>query len=82
MLFYKLLMKKARIAIAPRQGWPINKGDLKILQDLGGQIDVLPLQIPASASSELRHNPDLAQIPKEILSLLFEQNLYGLRNTQ
>jgi len=74
----KAVMKKARIGIAPRQGWPIQKDQLNTLKKLGGEIELLPLQIPASASSQVRNNSNLSHIPKAIWPLLFEQNLYGL----
>ena len=72
------VMKKARIGIAPREGWPIQKDHLKTLQSLGGRVDLLPLQIPPSSSSQVRHKPKLSQIPDSILPMVLDQNLYGL----
>ncbi len=72
------LLKKARLGIAPRQGWPINRNHISDLQSLGGRIDLLPLTIPATSSSTVRNKPEISQIPTEILPMLLEQNLYGL----
>ena len=71
-------MKKARIGIAPRAGWPLKKKHLNNLKSLGGRIDLLPLQIPESSSSNVRNNIKLSQIPESILSMMLEENLYGL----
>ncbi len=75
----KALMQKARIGIAIREGWPLQKEQLNSLKSLGGEIDLLPLQIPASASSQVRQDPKICQIPKSILSIVLEQKLYGLQ---
>ena len=39
---------------------------------------ILPLQVPATASSALRQTPDPTQLPAALLPLLLEHNLYGL----
>ncbi len=74
----KNLLQKVRIGIAPREGWPIKDEHLHSLKALGGQVDILPLKIPASASSEARNNFAASQIPPDILPLVLEKNLYGL----
>ncbi len=76
----KAFMKKARIGIAPRKGWPLTKLHLETLKALGGEIDILPLQIPCSASSTVRQHPKISEIPDSILPMVIEQNLYGLNN--
>ncbi len=76
----KAVLKKARIGIAPREGWPIEKNHLISLKSLGGQVDLLPLQIPHSASSLVRHNPKSSQIPDSILPMVLARNLYGLNS--
>ena len=77
----KDLLKKARIAIAIREGWPLKQSQINKIEILGGQIDLLPLTIPASSSSIFRENFKTSQIPKSILPLLKNQNLYGLTNS-
>jgi len=71
------VLTSARIAIAPRKGWPLQKDHLLRLKSLGGQIEVLPLNIPATASSDIRHETTTSQIPKSVLRILLQQNLYG-----
>jgi len=67
-----------RLAIAPRAGWPLAAADLERLRALGGDLEVLPLQIPPSASSHLRDQPDPALVPSELWPVLLQHNLYGL----
>ena len=66
------------LAIAPRQGWPLLETDLERLQGLGARLEVLPLQVPASASSKIRARPDADSIPQELWPVLLPHNPYGL----
>jgi nicotinate-nucleotide adenylyltransferase len=72
------VLKACVLAIAPRAGWPLQPKQLDQLTQLGGRIVILPLQVPASASSAVRQTPDPAQLPAALLPLLLEHNLYGL----
>ncbi|MEB3200084.1 MAG: nicotinate-nucleotide adenylyltransferase [Synechococcaceae cyanobacterium] len=75
------LMAGCRLAIAPRVGWPLRPQDLQRLEALGASLEVLPLQIPASASSELRQvaaRHQAGQLPAELWPLLLQDNPYGL----
>ena len=74
----KELLQRCRLAIVPRQGWPLQDDSLEPLRQLGAQLEVLRLEIPASASSQLRQSPDRAQIPPSLWPLLVQHNLYGL----
>jgi nicotinate-nucleotide adenylyltransferase len=82
-----LLLVNVRLAVAPRQGWPLQQHDLERLRQAGAKIDLLPLQIPASASRLVRQapkvqtperQPDLSLVPAELLPLLYRHGLYGL----
>ena len=74
----KSILKKATIAIAMRDGWPISDNQLKEIKKLGGEIDLLPFNIPESSSSKFRKRPQEALVPQEIVPLLIEETLYGL----
>ena len=74
----KSVLKKATIAIAMRDGWPINANQLEEIKNLGGEIDLLPFKIPKSSSSKFRDRPQKDLIPQELVPFLLEQNLYGL----
>ena len=71
-------LSHCRLAIAPRQGWPLQPAALDALRNLGAQLDLLDLTIPASASSQLRQAPESSQVPTSVWPLLLEHNLYGL----
>ena len=77
-LHAKSVLKKATIAIAMRDGWPICDQQLKEIKKLGGEIDLLPFHIPKSSSSKFRERPQKLLVPKELVPLLLEENLYGL----
>jgi len=77
-LHAKSVLNKATIAIAMRDGWPICDQQLKEIKKLGGEIDLLPFHIPKSSSSKFRERPQKLLVPKELVPLLLEENLYGL----
>jgi nicotinate-nucleotide adenylyltransferase len=71
-----------QLAVVPRRGWPVAAADLRELEQRGGQLRVLPLEIPASASSDLRRDlatgQGAAALPEELWPVLLQHNLYGL----
>jgi hypothetical protein len=67
----------------------LEPADLERLRQLGATFEVLPLRIPATASSTLRAAAsstlrpaaaaaDAEQLPAELWPLLLQQNPYGL----
>ncbi|MFQ6538386.1 MULTISPECIES: nicotinate-nucleotide adenylyltransferase [Aphanothece] len=74
----RALLQGCRLAIVPRRGWSIEPDQLEPLRALGAQLEILPLSIPASASSAVRRQPDPSQIPASVWPVLLEHNLYGL----
>jgi nicotinate-nucleotide adenylyltransferase len=71
------LLGQCRLAVVPRQGWPLEEADLERLRQLGARIGVLPLAIPASASSLIRHHPSPDLVPPALWPQLVKHNLYG-----
>lgn len=72
------VLEHCLLAIAPRTGWPMKPGSMEQLEALGGRVITLNLEVPATASSAVRQNPDPSQIPAALMPLLLEHNLYGL----
>ena len=70
-----------RLAIAPRQGWPLTAVAIQQLKQLGARLDPLGVSVPASASSALRQRPRQEQLPESVWPLLLEHNLYGLNSS-
>ncbi len=77
----KEVLKKARLGIVPREGWPVQEKQLEQIKSLGGKVDLLPLKIPNYASSEVRKNLRNEQIPPAVFEIVIKQNLYGLNTT-
>ena len=78
----KSILSKVRIAIAMRDGWPISDVQLAEIKKLGGKIEILPFTIPESSSSKFRERPQKVLVPKELVPLLLEENLYGLADNR
>ena len=78
----KSILNKATIAIAIRDGWPINDKQLEEIKKLGGEVELLPFKVPGSSSSKFREKPRETLIPQELVPLLLEENLYGLADNR
>ena len=76
------ILSKAAIAITMRDGWPISDNQLDEIKNLGGEIDLLPFNIPESSSSKFRARPQEGLVPQELVPLLLEENLYGLADNK
>jgi nicotinate-nucleotide adenylyltransferase len=72
------VLERCRLAVVPRQGWPLEPGDLERLRLLGGRVELLPLPVPASASSTIRQQPSPELVPAALWPELLKHNLYGL----
>ncbi len=79
------LLDNLELAVAPRQGFPVEERDLEALRGLGGRVRLLPLVPPATASSRVRRlagpSPNPAQVPEELWPLLRRHGLYGLASS-
>ena len=78
----KSILNKAKIAIAIRDGWPISDKQLEVITKLGGEIELLPFNIPESSSSQFREKPQEGLVPSELIPTLLEENLYGLADNK
>ncbi len=74
----KSVLHRTTIAIAIREGWPINREHVQEIENLGGRIEILPIKIPASSSSKFRESHQRSLIPSELLPILVQENLYGI----
>ena len=72
------LLQRCRVAVVPRQGFPLDPEALATIKALGGQPEVVHLPIPATASSAIRRRPSPEQVPPALWAELVKHNLYGL----
>ena len=76
------ILNKAKIAIAIRDGWPINDLQIKEIENLGGEIELLPFNIPESSSSNFREKLQEGLVPSELVPTLLKENLYGFADSK
>ena len=72
------LLQRCRLTVVPRQGHPIADGALERLRELGAEVEVLELAVPATASSAIRGGEESRSIPEVLWPELLKHNLYGL----
>jgi len=72
------VLQRCQLAVVPRLGWPLEPTAVRALEQLGGQLTVLDLPIPGTASSALRQHSDPGQLAPAAAPLVREHNLYGL----
>ena len=78
----KCILNKATIAIAIRDGWPINDKQLEEIKKLGGEVELLPFKVPGSSSSYFRKMPHENLVPSELIPTLLKENLYGFADNK
>jgi len=78
----KSILNKATIAIAIRDGWPVSNRQIEEIEKLGGEIELLPFNIPESSSSKFREEPQERLVPSELVPTLLQENLYGLADNK
>jgi nicotinate-nucleotide adenylyltransferase len=72
------LLQRCRLAVVPRQGFALDPGALDAIRALGGKPELVPLPVPATASSAIRQHPSPEQVPPALWAELVRHNLYGL----
>jgi nicotinate-nucleotide adenylyltransferase len=72
------LLQRCRLAVVPRQGFPLDPEAIATIEALGGQPEVVHLPVPATASSAIRRRPSPEQVPPALWAELVKHNLYGL----
>ena len=72
------LLQRCRLAVVPRKGFALDPAALEAIRNLGGQPELVPLPVPATASSSIRRHPSPEQVPAALWAELVRHNLYGL----
>ena len=71
------MLQQCNLGIVPREGWPLEPCTLETLRQMGAAARVLPLVIPAAASSQVKRKQKRHQVPECLWPLLLKHNLYG-----
>ncbi|WP_114994645.1 nicotinate-nucleotide adenylyltransferase [Synechococcus sp. UW179A] len=71
------MLQQCNLGIVPREGWPLEPCTLETLRQMGASTRVLPLGIPATASSQVKQKQKRQQVPECLWPLLLKHNLYG-----
>ncbi len=74
------ILSNIQLGIVPRIGWPINELHIKYLQSLGALIQIIPLKIPATASSKIAKKNLLNEIPFGVSRIIIEEKLYNINS--
>ena len=75
------MLQQCNLGIVPREGWPLEPSTLETLRQMGASARVLPLVIPAAASSQVKQKQKRHQVPECLWPLLLKHNLYGFNAT-
>lgn len=70
------LFKKVTILIMPRQGFPLKKTTLKILETLGGKYQIAPVHLPDVSSTKYRKENDKNIVTKSVQNYIKKNGIY------
>lgn len=73
----KDLFKAVKIVIISRFNYEINSKDLKTLEELGGNYQIIDINVPAISSTNYRKTKDKTVVPQTIKEYIYQQKLYG-----
>lgn len=76
--WYKIeeLLKKAKILIVPRAGYPLSNSELHSLDELGSNYSIAEFQVPAVSSTSYRQNGDDTLLTQSVAQYIKAKNLY------
>ena len=73
------ILNEAKLYIIPREGYPINSKNLKFINNNKGNYEISILKIPKISSSMIRSSLNFNNLPKSIIPIIKENNLYNLK---
>jgi nicotinate-nucleotide adenylyltransferase len=74
------LLQQVKLLIVPRSGYPLNKVDLRPLQQLGAQVAIADLTVPAVSSTTYREEGDSEIVTPPIEAYIHREHLYEWQN--
>ncbi len=74
------IISEVKLIIIPREGYPIEKKYLLKIKEINGDFEVLDIKIPKISSSMIRGNSENFGLPKSLISIVKNNNLYDFKN--
>ena len=74
------IISKVKLIIIPREGYPIEKKYLQKIKESDGDFEVLDIKIPKISSSMIRKNSEHFGLPKSLIPIVKNNNLYDFKN--
>ena len=74
------IISEVKLIIIPREGYPIEKKYLLRIKKSNGDFEVLDIKIPKISSSIIRKNSEYSGLPKSLISIVKNNNLYDFKN--
>lgn len=70
------ILNEAKLFIIPREGYPINEKHLDSINQIKGIFEIASFKIPQVSSSMIRSNLNYSLLPKSLISIVKNKNLY------
>ena len=74
------IISEVKLIIIPREGYAIEKKYLLRIKERNGDFEVLDIKIPKISSSMIRKNSEHSGLPKSLISIVKNNNLYDFKN--
>ena len=74
------IIREVKFIIIPRDGFPIEKKYLLRIKENNGDFEISDLKIPKISSSMIRKNSEHSGLPKSLISIVKNNNLYNFKN--
>jgi len=74
------IIQEVKFIIIPREGYPVEKKYLLRIKENNGNFELSDLKIPKISSSMIRENSQHSGLPKSLISIVKNNNLYDFKN--
>lgn len=71
------IVKEVKLFVIPREGYPLNADNLKLLQEYKGNYEISEFRIPKMSSSMIRENSKHSGLPQSLIPIVKNNNLYN-----
>ena len=74
------IIGEVKLIIIPREGYPIEQKYLLRIKESNADFEVLDIKIPKISSSMIRKNSEYSGLPKSLMSIVKNNNLYDFKS--